>query len=222
LAARKHTDPVDRRTIENLTGLLDRICALVACDKTPGGQKENVTLREVFAAIGRRTYGPLLLALGLFSVSPLTAVPGMTWASAGLTLIVAVQLMVGLPTPWLPKGLLESKVSSNGLVKAIEAIRPVARGIDVMLRPRLEFLAKLPLVIVIGALCVAAAAVTFPLGFIPLAPLAPGLAIVLFGLGLTARDGLVLSLGAATVVGAIVLAMRLINGLTLPAPFLSQ
>jgi hypothetical protein len=62
------------------------------------------------------------------------------------------------------------------------------------------------------ALCVAAAAlITFPLSLIPFAPLAPGLAVVLFGLGMTARDGLWLSLGMALTGGAIGLSLPLIS-----------
>ena len=44
--------------------------------------------------------------------------------------------------------------------------------------------------------CVALALITFPLGLIPLAPLVPGISIIFFGLGVTAKDGLVLLLGA--------------------------
>jgi hypothetical protein len=45
---------------------------------------------------------------------------------------------------------------------------------------------------------------------IPFAPLAPGLAIVLFGLGMTARDGLWLSVGILFTIGAFWLAAPLI------------
>jgi hypothetical protein len=51
-----------------------------------------------------------------------------------------------------------------------------------------------------------AALVTFPLGLIPLAPLLPGIAVVFFGLGMAARDGLWLLLGILAVGGAFWLA----------------
>ena len=44
-------------------------------------------------------------------------------------------------------------------------------------------------------ICVAAALVCFPLSFVPFGPVLPGIAVMLFGLGLTSRDGLVI-LGA--------------------------
>ena len=49
--------------------------------------------------------------------------------------------------------------------------------------------------------------VTFPLGLIPLAPLVPGFAVVAFGLGMTARDGLWLLIGGLIVGGAFWLAL---------------
>jgi len=199
--------------IENLTGLLDRICSLVDCGVVPAESVSTVSVRQVVDTIGRRAYGPLLLALGLFSISPLTAIPGMTWASAAFTLLIALQLTFGMGRPWMPKNLLDAQVSASGLVKAVDALRPTARVIDRLLRPRLDFLARLPFVILIGLLCCAAALVTFPLGFVPFLPIVPGLAIVLFGLGLVARDGLLLLLGAASVIGAFYLAHDAIESL---------
>ena len=63
---------------------------------------------------------------------------------------------------------------------------------------------------VVAILVVLAALITFPLALIPLAPLAPGLAVVFFGLGMVARDGLWLALGAAAMAGTIWLAKPLI------------
>jgi hypothetical protein len=190
-----------RRPRQNLQSLLDDICGLVDCALNPMA-KDEVTIREVLGAVGRRSYGPLLLVIGLFSISPATVVPGMTWLSAGLTFVIAAQMALGLHRPWVPKGALDARVSAALLVKGVNGFRPWAKRIDALLKPRLEFLAAAPFVNLIALLCMAAAVITIPLGFIPFAPLAPGVAIVLFGLGMTAKDGIVLLLGSAFVVGA--------------------
>ena len=199
----------NRKPAENLQSLLDQICAEVDCGLNPAA-RDQVQFRDVLSTVGRRAYGPLLLVVGLFAISPATVVPGMTWLSAALVLVIALQLAVGKPTPWLPRGALDATISRALLVKAVNGFRPWARRIDGLLKPRLRFLTMQPFVNLIALLCVAAALITFPLGLIPFAPLAPGLAIVLFGLGMTARDGLVLSLGAAFVGGAGWLAYRLV------------
>lgn len=179
---------------QNLQGILDELCGLVDCGLNPTAT-DQVSIRDIMARIGRRSYGPLLLVIGLFAISPATVVPGMTWLSAGLTLIVALQLALGMHRPWLPKGMLDRTISRDLLVKGVNGFRPWARRIDALLKPSLTFLTAVPFVNLIALICVAAALITVPLGFIPLAPLAPGIAIVVFGLGLTARDGRLLILG---------------------------
>jgi hypothetical protein len=62
----------------------------------------------------------------------------------------------------------------------------------------------------VALLCIAAALITFPLSFIPFAPFFPTVAVLFFGLGMVARDGLWLSLGIAFVAGAFWLAKPLI------------
>ncbi len=192
---------------QNLQSLLDEMAGLVDAEKNTAN---GVTFRELMAAVGRRSYGPLLLVIGLFSISPATAVPGMTWLSAALTLVVALQMAVGMKRPWLPGGVLNRQISADLLTKGVKGFRPWARRIDIFLKPRLTFLAAAPFVNLIALLCAAAALITIPLGFIPFAPLAPGLVIVLFGLGMTARDGLLLLLGALGIGATVALSWPLV------------
>jgi hypothetical protein len=168
------------------------------------------TLGDIVEAVGHRSYGPLLLVIGLFAISPATVVPGMTWLSAALTLVVAGQMLLGLRRPWLPPKALKAKLPREGSLKAIDKVRPWARRVDAVLKPRLTFLTYPPFVNLIALFVIAAALITFPLGLIPLAPLAPSAAVVFFGLGMVARDGLLLTVGAAALAGAFRLAFPLI------------
>jgi hypothetical protein len=187
----------------NLNAVLDEIVGKCNGDDTP----ESLTLDEILDSVGRRSYGPLLLVIGLFAISPATVVPGMTWLSAALTLLVAGQMALGMPRIWLPAAALKAQLPRNGVRSGIDKIRGVAHIIDKLLKPRLTFLSKPPFVNLIAILCIGAALITFPLGLVPLAPLAPGLAVVFFGLGMVARDGLWLALGALLVGGAFWLAI---------------
>lgn len=157
----------------------------------------GVSVGELLDAAGRRSYGPLLLVIGLFAISPATLIPGMTWLAAAVTFLIAGQMALGLKKPWLPKGLRERRVPAEKLVSGVGKAIPWARRIDKFLKPRLQFLAGPPFANLIALACIAAAIITIPLGFIPLAPAIPSLAIVIFGLGMTARDGLILALGLA-------------------------
>lgn len=190
-----------RSEIRNLSSLLDVLQRKIDHDQTNGGS-DNVAIRDVLEAVGTRAYGPLLLIIGLVSISPATVIPGATWAFAVLTLLVALQLALHRRTPWMPRKALDMKVSERGMAKFIKASRPTAKAIDALVKPRFAFLAERPWTFIVAILIVLAALITFPLGLIPVAPLLPGVAIVLFGLGLTARDGLLLTLATLIVGGA--------------------
>jgi hypothetical protein len=186
--------------------VLDDIAYKADNDDTP----DKLTLGEVLDSVGRRTYGPLLLVIGLIAVSPLTALPGTTWLVAVLTLLVAGQMALGMKRVWLPRKARDMSLPPEGVKGAVEKSRGVAKVVDTLLKPRLTFLSKPPFVNFVALLVIGAALITFPLGLIPLAPLAPGLAVVFFGLGMTARDGLWLLLGTLAVGGAFWLALPLI------------
>jgi hypothetical protein len=196
----------ERKAPADLNGVLDEIVAKCDRDDTP----DNLTLGEILESVGRRSYGPLLLVIGLFTISPATIVPGMTWLAAALTLVVAGQMALGLPRIWLPRRALKAQLPRNAVRSGVERMRGVAMAVDKLLKPRLTFLSKPPFVNLVALLVIAAALITFPLGLIPLAPLAPGLAVVFFGLGMVARDGLWLALGTAAMAGAFWLAKPLI------------
>ncbi len=192
----------------DLVSVLDRIRARIEDDSTP----ETLTVGEVVDAIGRRAYGPLLLIIGLFAISPATIIPGMTWLSSALILLIASQMAFGRKQPWLPPQLLRVTVPGSSLVGFMAKIRPRVLRMEEggWLRTRWPALSSPPLVNVVALAIVAAALVTFPLGLIPLAPLAPGIAIVAFGVGMTARDGVWLLLGLAGFALALWLALPLI------------
>lgn len=190
----------------NLEDVLDEIASKCDDDDTP----DSLTLDELLDSVGRRSYGPLLLVIGLFAISPATILPGMTWFAAALTLLVAGQMALGMPRIWLPRNALQAQLPRNAVRSGIERSRGAAKAIDKLLKPRLTFLSKPPFVNVVAIMVVVAALITFPLALIPLAPLAPGLAVVFFGLGMVARDGLWLALGTAAMAGTIWLAKPLI------------
>ena len=197
--------PPRRREPRNLNDVLDEIAA-----KAEQVDGDSLTLGDILHAVGRRSYGPLLLVIGLIAISPITAVPGMTWLVAALTLVVAGQMALGLRRPWMPRAALNARISRNAVQSGVRTMRGFAKGVDRLLKPRLEFLSAPPFVNLVGLCCIAAALATFPLGLIPLAPLAPGAAVVAFGLGATARDGLWLAFGMALSAGAAAVAATLI------------
>lgn len=170
--------------------------------------QSQVRLGVLMTAAGRQSYGPLLIVIGLFSISPATVLPGMTTVAAIITLLVATQMALGLRRPWLPKAVLSIKVPRRPLLAFLDSTRPAFDRLDAgWVRPRWTFM-TVPLFVNLVALCVVAAAlITFPLSLIPFAPLIPGVAVILFGVGMTVRDGVWLAVGIAITAAALCLAL---------------
>jgi hypothetical protein len=190
--------------MENLSDVLTTIRAMVA-----NGGDGPVTIEDVLNTVGRRAYGPLLLAVGVIGVSPLTAIPGATWAVALITLLIAGQMAFGMTRPWLPATFLRASAPRKALATFIDGALPIAARVDKFVRPRAIFLVRPPFVTLVALCCVAAALITIPLGFVIFAPIVPCLAIVLFGLGMTAHDGMLLTIGVALMAAAAWLATLL-------------
>ena len=191
--------------VHNLESLL---ASLTDC--TSG---DEVTVRDLLNAVGRRSYGPILLLLGFIAVTPLTIIPGTSWLVALITLLIAGQIVIGRKFPWVPRRVLDVSFPRSALVAGVEQARKYVRPVDRVLKPRLAFLSGSPFIALAAMVCVAAALLTFPLGLFPFGPVLPGLTVLLFGLGLTARDGFVLVAAGAGLAGAIWLLLRVWSAL---------
>ena len=171
---------------------------------------DEVTIADLLDAVGRRSYGPVLLLLGFIAISPLTLVPGANWLVALVTLIFAMQIVLGLKYPWLPRRALKVSFPRKYLLTGINSAEKHVYVVDQILKPRLIFLTQIPFINIAALVCVAAALITFPLGLVPFGPLLPGLTILFFGLALTARDGVVVLLAMGSLAGATVLLIRIL------------
>jgi hypothetical protein len=99
----------------NLSGVLDEIE-----ERAHEHDGEPFTLNDIVEAVGRRSYGPLLLVIGLFAISPATIMPGMTWLAAALTFIVAGQMLLGMKRPWLPPRALRARLPREASLRTLE------------------------------------------------------------------------------------------------------
>jgi hypothetical protein len=189
-----------RQAEQNFTGLLDCLVA-----ETSG---ETVTLGQLMQIVERRSFGAVILLLGLIAVSPLTIVPGATWLVAAVTLLFSAQLLIGARHPMLPKGLLNFTMQRAQLEGFVQHMRKMAHTADRLTQPRLIFLTEPPFVIGVSLVCIAASLATFPLGLIPLGPVLPGISILMMGVGLTARDGVFLLLSGLAMGGSALLLAR--------------
>ena len=156
---------------------------------------ERVSLGDVTRLLGERGYGVLMFVLALPGV-----VPGVASIAAIPLALVAVQLAIGLPRPWLPRFLAARSLSRADFARMVERVAPHLTRIERLLRPRLMVLTGPLGERVLGVACLALAlllAVPILFNWPLVVPIA------LMSLAVLERDGIFAIVGFA--VGCIVL-----------------
>ncbi|KAJ55543.1 hypothetical protein ACMU_12685 [Actibacterium mucosum KCTC 23349] len=191
-----------------LDSLLDTLEALA---EAPG----EVSLRQVLRALGPRSFGPLMVAAAGLLILPVGMIPGVPGAVAAMLGLIGVHLFVARAQIWVPKWLARRSVSSRLLGASARRARPWAHRLRPLLATRATGLVEGALSVrAMGLILVATGAVMFVIGFIPGLPFALAGHVLLFGLGLTARDGVLVALGYVAVLAEIGLIVTLLGWLT--------
>ena len=157
----------------------------------------HLTVGEMVDKIeGDGGLGPVLFVLTLPVLLPLP--PGVSMVLALPLLVVAPQILLGRKRVWLPPMLRRRTVDRRELAKLLRRLLPTIKRAETVVRPRLGFLTGRIGAGLVGLACTLMALVlVLP---IPFANLAPALAVGVFAIGLTRRDGLVVLGGYALLV----------------------
>ncbi|MGC3873590.1 exopolysaccharide biosynthesis protein [Halomonas sp. GXIMD04776] len=161
---------------------------------------ETIRLQDIVDNFETRGFGPLLVLPALIVVLPTGAIPGIPTLCGLFITMVAAQMMMGKSSPWLPQRLSQRGFSHDKFSRAVTRLKPWTQRIDKLLKPRLQRLVNPLSTRLIAALAVALALSMLPLELVPFAAALPALAITLMGLGLAARDGLLMAFGLVVVV----------------------
>jgi hypothetical protein len=165
---------------------------------------DSVDLKTVVEAFGNRSFGPIMVLCGLCMMTPLGALPGIPVAFGVIVIVFALQLLFRRKTPWMPEFLRKVKIPAEKLLKVQQKVRPVLAKVDGVIRPRLQWAATGPMQALVSIFAIILSATFFPLGVIPFAVVAPASIILLFGLGITARDGVLTLLGLSLSLGVFI------------------
>ena len=177
------TEPAPERTSEILARLARET-------DTP-----SVTIGTLLDALKDRGFGIIII---LFSLP--NAVLPIAWVLGTPVLFFAVQLLMGLPEPWLPEALRRPSVSRETFKKLMEYAVKYLAVIEEWLKPRWTWLTGRTMERVIGVYMVF-------LTLVLLVPIVPfGNALPAFGVGIIAaglmeRDGLAIVVGS--IIGAV-------------------
>ena len=181
-------------TPENLKEIIELI-------EQSAEDSESISVGMIVRTLGSRSFGPILLVAGLITLAPFpSGVPGVPTTMGALVLLVTVQLLIGRNYFWLPRFISKRALSREKFRKGVSWVRPIIRVLDYISKPRLRILESKGQIYVIAVICLLVA-LTMPfMEFIPFSANIAGVTFTLFGLALTAHDGLLALLGLLFVI----------------------
>ena len=168
------------------------------------GEDGKADLKTLIESFDDRAFGPVLTLLGLLAVSPVGAIPGVPIVLAAVVILFAGQILFGRTSPWLPGFVGEMSIEEEKISSMQDKANDWLARIDGLLRPRIEWAAGGFARRIAACIVILLSFVMMPLEAVPFAVAIPAVGITLFGIGLTARDGLVMLCGfTASAVAAI-------------------
>jgi len=164
---------------------------------------DTISIRQILEIVGTAAYGPLLIIPSLVALAPTGAIPGMSVLTGSIIFLVSVQMLISERTVWLPEKILKFEFCRAKLVRAIKKMTPYVAKLDRVLKSRLSILVRPPSTYFIASICLLLAITMYPLALIPFAVAIPAMAVLLFGVGLTTRDGFVILIGFLVTITAV-------------------
>jgi hypothetical protein len=157
----------------------------------------EVTLHWLIMRLGDRSFGVVLLLLGLLGF-----LPGVSGFAGILLAVPAVQMILSRPGPVLPRRISQRPFSTRQLARLIRRVIPVLRCVERFSHPRHPRLCSRikPLVGVVVLLQGCALVAPVPLSNLP-----PAMAVVLTAFAYLEEDGVLLLValaGATIMIGA--------------------
>ena len=150
---------------------------------------ESVTLGEIMQALRRRSFGGIFILL-----SALSLIPGVAFVTGPVVMILALQMLVGMKEPKLPKFLTEHTFAVERLGELGDKYLPFIEKIEHYVKPRLSLFTS-PMFFGLYAILIFGMAILIAAPM-PLSNFLPSVAVFLISLGLLEKDGVIIICGA--------------------------
>jgi len=195
-----HLETDSRRVLP----LSQRLAQIIAEDGP-----DPLTFSQLAAQLHSRAWGGLLFIFGAIDLLPLPPLTSIFFAIP--MLVVSAQMVIGRETPWFPARLERRGVTKQELSRIIRKMEWLEVRVERIFKPRISVFTGPLATRLIGVSCfVLALMAAIP---IPMFHFAPAGAIVLFGLALMYRDGILVMIAAlASIASAFVNALIVGSG----------
>ncbi|VEP17402.1 conserved membrane hypothetical protein [Hyella patelloides LEGE 07179] len=154
---------------------------------------EKVSLSDILTLAGDSIFGFLFVILALPSALPLPA-PGYSIPFGIAMLFLALQLIIGRDSPWLPAKIMNGSMPLKSVQALIKKGIPLLQKIEALTKPRLSSICtSVPGRVIIGmAIALMSISMMIP---IPGTNTLPAMGIFVIGFGLVEDDGVISLLG---------------------------
>ncbi len=171
-----------------------RVAASEILEQAVGRQTaDRVTVGELLSALHERGFGLLMMVFVLPNCVPIPVPPGVSTVVSIPLIFLAVQMLIGLESPWLPKWLQKKSINRLTLAKVISVASPKLKKIELFLKPRLSFASSTTGERIIGLFwLIFAISIAVPL---PMTNFIPGVGTLVMSLGLLSKDGATIIIG---------------------------
>jgi hypothetical protein len=170
-------------TVALLTAVIERVMAL--------SDAPTVSVRDLVTGFGEASFLPFLLVPALIVVSPLSGIPLLSTTCGTIIALIALQMLLPRRTHlWLPDVVMRQQIATQRLVAGLRRLEKPARWIDSRSHQRLQILVRPPMSVVAQGMCFLCGAMMPFLELVPFSSSILASAVVLFGVGFLARDGL--------------------------------
>ncbi len=150
----------------------------------------GITYQEILNILGFRAFGLTVTFFAIPTLLPLTALPGISIFLSAPIVVFAIEILIGRKNIWLPKSLSQRKVSKAQVFHMVDKVSPLLKKIERLTKPRLELVCSPPFDR-INALIILCLALLLMLP-IPFSNLIFGFILILFGIAIFERDGLLI------------------------------
>ncbi len=153
---------------------------------------ERIAVSAILNALSDRSFAILIVLLGLPNCLPMP--PPIPMVCSLLLILIAAQVLLQRPIPWMPRVILRKSIRQVDLDRAISRALPVVRRLEAFSRPRFHvFDAKT------GSILGGVLLMVLSIGMLTAAPFIGqvpfGVAVCLIGLGSAEGDGLLIVSG---------------------------
>jgi len=175
------------------------------------GGEGTISVGDLLNMFGHRSFGPIITLLGLLVVlPPLGGIPGLPAVIGVIILLFSIQILFGADHIWMPSFVEKRSIETSKLKEAEDKVKPWLERIDRMITERIAW-ATGSVATYLAAVAVSLLAMLMiPLELVPFAVAAPGVAIVLFGLALVAKDGALMLAGFAATAAALTITVMFV------------